>query len=136
MDTKPLIRKYRLVLLVAAVSGLLAACATDHPRHLGATHAQISDRIANARTAADHQALAQFFRAEAEAAKKKADEHRNLTLIYTPGYGAGSHVPLKAGLEPSRHCQALAGIYERAAEENRAMAKIHEELAAQAQNAR
>lgn len=135
MDAKPLIRKSRLVLLIAAATGLLAACATDHPLHLGATHGQISDRIANARTASDHQALAQFFHAEAEAAKKKADEHKNLTQIYTPGYGAGSHVPLRPGLEPSRHCQALAGIYERAAEENRAMAKIHEELAAQARKA-
>lgn len=135
MDPKPLIRKFRVVLLVAATSSLLVACAS-HPLHLGATHGQISDRIANARTASDHQALAQFFNAEAEAAKKKADEHKKLTQIYAPGYGGASHVPLRAGLEPSRHCQALAGIYERAAEENHAMARIHEELAAQAQNAR
>ena len=136
MNKELLIRKYRLFLLVAATSGLWAACATDHPPHFGATHGEVSDRIASARTASDHQALAQFFDAEADAAKKKADEHRNLTQIYAPGWGGDSHVKLRPGLEPSRHCQALVNLYERAAEENRALAKIHKEVATQLENAK
>ncbi len=133
MDKRRLTRKLRVLLLIAAASGLLSGCASDHPPHMSATHGDVSSRVANARTSSDHHALAKFFLEEAGVAQRKADEHRSLIGIYSgPAYQAGTGLPFRRALEPSKHCQLLVRLYEQAASENLAMAKVHEELAAQA----
>lgn len=134
MNRRLSIRTCQLGLLVAITWTLVTACATGHPPHLGATHVDVTERIAEARTPAEHRALAEFFTTEAAAADAKADEHRKLTQVYSPGLGSGYHRPLTPALDPSRHCQALVKLYVQAAEENRAMAKVHEALAEQAAN--
>ncbi len=133
MNKKPWVGRFRFLLLVVAASGLLSACASDHPPHVSAPHSEVSSRVANARTSSDHEALVKFFREEAGIASRKADEHRKLIGVYSgPVYQAGTSLSFRRGLEPSKHCQLLARLYEQAASENLAMAKVHEELAAQA----
>ncbi len=63
-----------------------------------------------------------------------------LIISSTTAMGTGLrgdfHAQSGPGIESSRHCQAPARLYDQAAAENRAMARIQEELAAQPEKAR
>ena len=110
----------RVFLVLAAV--LLGGCASPH---YSATHAQVEDRIANARTRADHQGLAQFFDQEAQEARSRAEKHRAMAKSFAvEGWGRG-----KAGIQARDHCETLVGLYEKAEQENKALAALHRQLA-------
>lgn len=110
----------RVFLVLAAV--LLGGCASPH---YSATHEQVEDRIANARTRADHQGLAQFFDQEAQEAKSRAEKHRAMSKRYTDPVwtGRGSWIHLRD------HCDTLVGLYEKAEQENKALAALHRQIA-------
>ena len=117
-------RSYLRVFL-GLVPVLLGGCTSPH---YIATHEQVEQRIANARTRADHQGLAQFFDQEAQEAKKRAEKHRAMSKRYTDPVwtGRGSwEVQLRG------HCDTLVGLYEKAEQENKAMAALHREIAAE-----
>ena len=113
----------RVFLVLAAV--LLGGCTSPH---YSATHEQVEQRIASARTRADHRGLAQFFEQEAQEAKKRAEKHRAMSKRYTDPVwtGRGSwEVQLRG------HCDTLVGLYEKAEQENKALAALHREIAAE-----
>ena len=80
-----------------------------------------------ARTAADHEAIAASYDAEASAAEEKAKGHDMMAKAYR---GGGS--PKSSPLAMVSHCESLASDYRSAAKEYRLLAEEHRKLAAAA----
>jgi len=103
------------MLLAAALALSPAAVIADEGSHsLEALVVQMAD------TPAEHAALAEHFRAKAEAARKEAKRHEGMAR----SYGAGK---LNTRIEMSAHCKRLAASNNAAADEYEALAKLHEE---------
>ena len=108
-------------LLALAIMGLSVSC-TINPHPMDMTRA-----VQNAKTAADHDALARHYDDAAKDMTAKVDEHKKLLAEYQSRKGMyGKHAQ-----DLINHCQGLIRIYEQAAGENRAMAKSHREMAAE-----
>ena len=101
----------RTVLYVAAVG--LAVLLAGGPRAAVATeHEDIAAMVANAKTPADHEAIAAYYDKQAAAARAEAEKHRKMADTYRGGSplvrkGAGG-VPLP------QHCINLAKDYDEA----------------------
>jgi len=81
-------------------------------------------QVAAARTAADHEAIAASYDAEAKAAEGKAADHESMAKAYTGASG------MKGGRQAMvSHCDRLVTEYRAAAKEYRAMAAEHREMA-------
>lgn len=104
---------------------MLAGCAGPH---FNATHEQVEQRIAAARTRVDHLGLAQFFDQEAEEAKKRAQSHQNMIKRYGDRRWTGR----ASGRGMSEHCKRLVEYYAGVEQESRALAVLHRELAGEA----
>ena len=100
------------VLALVMSSGAWAGSGAD------VTPAQISA----AKTAADHEAIATAYEAEAVALDKKSEMHQQMADTYKLG-----NKPVFIG--PTKHCAALAKEFKAAAAENRALAAEHHQLA-------
>jgi hypothetical protein len=105
-----------------AASLALGGCASGG----GQQTAALQQRIANARTGADHEDLAGHFEREAQVLREKANEHVQMTRAY----GFGGYGLAETGFV--QHCEALARRYRSAAEENLALARLHRQAAAKA----
>ena len=82
-----------------------------------------AEAVASAKTAADHQAIADAYTKEAENLRAMAQEHRAMDKQYSaPGY-----LSLKLGA--GMHCQKLVKAYEEAAADADALAKAHRDMA-------
>ena len=103
-------------LAVMALLGLLASC-TINPHPMDMTAA-----IQNAKTPADHDALAKHYEDAAREMQAKADEHKKLLAQYQANKGLYG----KSAQSLIDHCQGLIRIYEQAAAENRSMAAAHQ----------
>src|SRR5215510_8485783 len=90
-------------------------------QHVGAQQAQKFDlekAITEAKTSADHEAIASYYDREAATAKDKAAEHHRLAEKYR----TLSATPRGQGFQPMvNHCHQLAQNYESAAAENEAL---------------
>jgi hypothetical protein len=87
----------------------------------------IEQMITEAKTPADHEAVAAYYDQEAQAAHQKHAEHLKLKASYekTP------HLASKTGLPG--HCNTIAMNYQKMAKEYEALAKVHREMAKSAQ---
>ena len=86
----------------------------------------IMEKVKTAKTAADHEAIASYYDAQAAAAKKNADMHRKMAETYSAGSSIGKGigpVPLP------QHCQAIAKESDEEAGHYTAMAEMHRALA-------
>jgi hypothetical protein len=111
----------KITLLIAlGMLGLLMSC-TINPHPMDMTRA-----VQNAKTAADHDALARHYDDAANEMQAKVEEHKKLLTYYQP-----QKTRNKQAQDLANHCQGLIRIYEQAAAENRAMAKSHREMAAE-----
>jgi len=83
----------------------------------------IDQRIADAKTAADHEAIAAYYEQEAQAAHKKHEEHLKLKASYekTPHLASKTSLPW--------HCSTIAENYNKTAKEYEALAKLHRDMA-------
>lgn len=100
-----------LLLIVAT----LGACQiSPHPMDM-------TQAVRDAKSPADHIALAEHYDEVAKEMQAKVEEHQRLLAEYqTKSYLYGKQTEyLKA------HCQNLIGIYQRAVQENREMAALH-----------
>jgi hypothetical protein len=79
--------------------------------------------IVDAKTAADHEAIAVYYDQEAKAAHQKHEEHLKLK----GSYEKIPHLASKTGLP--QHCNAIAANYQKTAKEYEALAKLHREMA-------
>lgn len=87
-------------------------------------HPVSAAQIEAARTAADHEAIAQAYEAEATAAVDKADRHEAMAQTYRVGGPPKGNRTSLVG-----HCERLVTQYKAIAAENRQLAAAHREMA-------
>ena len=112
-----------IVAALFAANLSLGACASIG----GEQPAVLQQKIVNARTKTDHENLAGHYEQEANVLQAKAKEHEQMARSYGWSDYAGANADFV------RHCNLLAGKYRSAAEDNLALARTHQELAAKAQ---
>src|SRR5712692_9593867 len=83
----------------------------------------IEQMIAEAKTPADHEAIAAYYEKEAQDAQQKYEEHLKLKAAYAKI----PHLASKTGL-PS-HCDSITKKYENIAKDYEALAKLHKGMA-------
>jgi hypothetical protein len=108
---------------ILSVLGLLASCAQMNPHPM-----DMSQAIQNAKTSADHEALAKHYEDTAKRFQVKAQEQsKGLEQYEGESYHYGKEAEdLKA------HSRAMIRSYEQAAEANMNMAAAHRKMAAEA----
>ncbi len=111
--------KTKLLISLFLTLGLLAACAEMNPHPMDMTQA-----VQNAQTKADHEALAQHYEEAAKEMQLKVDEHKKLLSQYE----SKSYLYGRQAQSIKDHCQWLINAYEKAAEENLSMAKLHRQM--------
>jgi len=115
--------KSKTFFAILAALGLLASCAHLDPHPMDMTNA-----IRSAKTSADHNALAKHYEDVAKKMQAKAQAQKNQLAEYeTHGYYYGRQTE-----DLKEHTQALARIYQEAADANMSMAKSHRQMADQA----
>lgn len=83
----------------------------------------LSAMIEKAKTAADHEAIAERYDKQAADAKKEADIHRKMEKSYSVGGFKGTPTALP------QHCAALAKHYDELAQEYATLAAAHRDMA-------
>ena len=115
-------RKGRVwVVVLALTAGLLVPAY----RAGGAQDVDIDKMIASAKTAADHQAIADYYKQQAKEAQDQADKHKKMAQ----DYGMASIGTQATKTHFHQHCEGLVRSYESAAKEYNDLAKMHEEMA-------
>ena len=76
----------------------------------------------NAKTAADHEAIAAYYEKEAQATHVKHTEHQKMAEWYKKNPTVN-----KSGF--STHCDLIAANYNKTAKEYEALAKLHKDMA-------
>ncbi len=110
---------------ISAVAVVLVIVALGYLPFSSAAEGQnMEQMITEAKTPADHAALAAFYEKEAQAAHQKHAEHKKLRDFYavTPA------LKTKSGTLFA-HCDAAAKKYEEIAKEYEALARIHKQMA-------
>ncbi|MDD1627467.1 MAG: hypothetical protein LUQ26_08350 [Methylococcaceae bacterium] len=111
--------KKKLLITLLLSLGLLYACSEMNPHPM-----DMSKSLQNAETKADHEALAQHYEEAAKEMQLKADEHKELLAQYV----SKSYLYGRQAEDLKAHCQRLINVYEKAAEENLSMAKLHRQM--------
>ena len=117
----------KLGLSIAGLTLLMVALAGPTYRAAAAETVDVDKMISTAKTASDHQAIADYYKQQAAAARAKVEEHKKMAEAYSmskPGPNTKTHF--------HEHCEALIRSYQAEAKEYDAMAKAHEDMAAQA----
>jgi len=92
------------------------------------TDANVAELTAKAETAADHEAIAAYYRAEAKEALEQVKFHEAMAKR-----GTGPSAPGKQAFNAMKpHCENLIRAYQAAAENYEALAKLHDQLAKEA----
>lgn len=110
---------------ISAVAVVLVIVALgDLPFSSAAEGQNMEQMITEAKTPADHEAIAAFYEKEAQAAHQKHAEHKKLAAFYaaTPALKSKSGTLFN-------HCTDAAKKYEEIAKDYEALAKMHREMA-------
>jgi hypothetical protein len=83
---------------------------------------EMHDLAANARTAADHRAIEEYFESVEQKYNKAVNEHSAMAQAYRA-------VPHRGGSDPASHCDRLVTLSREAAKEAGAVATDHEKAA-------
>ena len=94
-------------------------------RVMAAQNVDIDKLIATAKTAGDHQAIADYYKEQAKEAQAQAEKHKKMAQEYSMS-SIGRQATKTHFHE---HCEALVRDYESAAKEYDGLAKAHEEMA-------
>ncbi|HYL15833.1 MAG TPA: hypothetical protein VEV41_22545 [Terriglobales bacterium] len=134
-----LINARTLKLAVFAVAMAILAAVVSVPA--GAAKAktlsqsELKGLIANAKTAADHERIAQHFDSEAAKYEAESKDHGELAVSYQ-AYARSSTVPYKAAATASvrnaEHCNGIGSQLRNAAEDARQLAAEHRGMAKEA----
>lgn len=111
--------KTKLLITLMLTLALLNGCGGSNPHPMDMTQA-----VQNASSKADHEALAEHYEAAAAEMQAKVEEHKKLLAQYQ----AKSYLYGRQAEDFKAHCQALINVYEKAAEANQSMAKMHRTL--------
>jgi hypothetical protein len=107
---------------------VFAALSLAAARSFAAEDFDVDKAIATAKTAADHEAIAAYFDKEAAEAQAKVESHSKMGEDYKKLGGAAIEK-----LHIEQHCERLTKSYARAADEAKALAAAHREMAKQAE---
>jgi hypothetical protein len=110
--------------MVVFAAGLLAALSGTPSISTAAGDENLEALVENAKTAADHEAIAKIYDDEAVKARAKAEEHRKMGAQYTHFEAGGTKGQL-AHFNMPKHCANLVKSYEDAAKEAEEMAAAH-----------
>jgi hypothetical protein len=111
--------KAKLLITLFLGLGLLAACAEKNPHPMDMDLA-----VQNAVSEADHEALAKHYEAAAQDMQGKAEQYKKLLAQYE----SKSYLYGRQAEDLKAHCQRLIDVYEKAAETNMKMAKMHRQM--------
>ncbi len=106
-------------LAIAACAAILSAATEPAARAATITDDNVGAMVNAATTAADHQALAEYFRAAAKDADKLAQKHQSM-LLSQPGKGSSVW---------DAHCRRLIKRYDELAADYRTMASEQDGMA-------
>jgi hypothetical protein len=99
------------------------------PEHL--SKQQLNTLIADAKTPAEHQRIAQYFDAEAAKYAAEAKEHEGLAQAYLKSGPASAKYP--GGMQTFSHCESMSKSLQKAAENARQLASDHQQMAKNAE---
>lgn len=109
--------------VVAALALLVSACGLFRP------HTSLTQQVEDARSPADHAALAQAYRVEAQRLRAEATEHAALADWWSSLAGGQATSTGSGRYEEAQHCRRLSANLDAAAAEAAAMAEFHQRLA-------
>src|SRR5437870_6809407 len=112
-------RSEKLVGVALLVLGLVGVLPPMWARRAQA--ADIGEKIAAAKTAADHEEIAKWYDSQAKEAQDKAEEHRKMGEAYKKEPGPFGVTKLHF----HQHCETLTKSYAAEAKEYRALAAAH-----------
>ena len=119
--------KWTLLLAVSALALTgISAGAENTPKM---SKKEVKALIASAKTAADHQKLATYYRQEAAVLQEKQQEHEEEAAEYFKN--PSSH-PVPKYPTLGQHCRDLAANYKMTAQKAQKLAELHESLAKEA----
>jgi hypothetical protein len=111
-------RRFTLTLTVVAVLGIMMFVSL--PEGIAGEGESIAQKVRDAKTPADHQAIAAFFEKEAQAAQQEAKLHGQLQDTYAER----PDMPMMVS-----HCEMLVKHYQEIAKELKTMAEMHKKMA-------
>ncbi len=111
--------KKKLLIALLLTVGLVSACAEMNPHPMDMNLA-----VQNATSKADHEELAKHYEEAAEEMRVKVEEHKKLLRQYQ----SKSYLYGRQAQDFKAHCERLIDVYEKAAEENLSMAKMHRQM--------
>lgn len=111
--------KTKLLIPLFLVIGLLSACTNINPQPTDMDYLAMRSE-----TKADHEALAEHYQEAAEEMRTKADQDKKLLSQYE----SKSYLYGRQAEDLKASCQRLIDVYEKAAEENLSMAKMHRQM--------
>jgi hypothetical protein len=113
-------------LILALVIPLIGAAQNKAPQDW--TTKDLKQAIATAKTAADHKTIASYYTADAARLEAEAKDHAELADLYrkSPNLHEQKH-PMSG--QTAAHCQFLADRYKEMAQQERDLAKLHEDMA-------
>ena len=111
--------KTKLLITLLLTAGLISACSEMNPHPM-----DMSQAVQNAKSKADHEALAKHYEEAANEMQLKVEEHKKLLSQYQ----SKSYLYGKQAQSFKDHCQWLINAYEKAAEENLSMANMHRQM--------
>ncbi|HEY8160318.1 MAG TPA: hypothetical protein VIF10_16620 [Methylobacter sp.] len=111
--------KTKLLVTLLLAAGLVVACAEMNPHPMDMDLA-----VQNATSKADHEALAEHYEEAAKEMQAKAEQHKKLLNQYE----AKSYLYGRQAEDLKAHCLRLIDVYEKAAQENLSMAKMHRQI--------
>ena len=116
-----------LAFSVAALTTIIVL-AVPTSRAVAAEEMSIDKMIATAKTASDHEAIANYYKQQAAEARSKADMHKKMAEQYSMS-GIGNQA---TKTHFHQHCETLIRSYQTQADEFDALAKAHQDMAAKA----
>ena len=110
--------------IISAAVAMLAIVALGYlPFGSAEEGKSIEQMITEAKTPADHEAIAAFYEKQAQAAHQQHAEHKKMS----DSYASVSVVKMPTGMVA--HCNTIAKKYEEIAKEYEALAKMHKDMA-------
>jgi hypothetical protein len=116
-------RRLGTIVIAVAVLGLMAALSL--PVGIAQPGDDIAQQIREAKTPADHQALAAWYEKEAQAAEQLASKHFMMRQVYAAARA------MERKDQAGEHCAFVAKKYQEMAKEYESLAVIHNMVAAQ-----
>ena len=117
--------------VLIGIGGQSAARAAT-PREPALSQKDLKSAIANAKTPQDHQRISAYYQKQADRMLAEAKDNDELTVVYAKSPNPSTTKHPMSGLT-AEHCKYFADAARKAAQESKELAKLHADMAKQAQ---